>query len=144
MSQCQHCVTSPRPPPPAAVRWTSWYRCKMMNMMVPSHAFAKVNHSSWLYIQFNLQVTLSCIQTATTWMKMIISLFLFFFNSASRGRHLDDVAAVSGSARSKHPSCNRDILSSLCIVPTVLTEFYDNKQRNRKPFAVNLRPTLLS
>lgn len=113
MSQCQHCVTSPQPPPSAAVRWTaSWtlpYMIQMQNDEYdgPSHAFVKVNHSSWLYIQFNLQFMLSSIKTATPRMKIIIS--LFFLDSASRGRQLDDVAAVSGSANSKYPSCNRDI-----------------------------------
>lgn len=83
MSQCQHCVTSPQPPPSAAVRWTaSWtlpYMIQMQNDEYdgPSHAFVKVNHSSWLYIQFNLHFALSCIKTATPRMKIIISLFFF-------------------------------------------------------------------
>lgn len=96
----------------------------------PSHAFVKVNHSSWLYIQFNLQFMLSCIKTATPRMRIFISLFFFFFIPHPMADSLMMWLQCLVQLTLNIPPATVTFRNpaSLHIVTTVLTEFYDNKQ----------------
>lgn len=94
----------------------------------PSHAFVKVNHSSWLYIQFNLQFMLSCIKIATPRMNIIISLFCFIPHPVADSLMMWLQCLLQLTLNIPPASVTFRSPVSLCIVTTVLTEFYDNKQ----------------